>query len=186
MFGKLVNKKAFTFLELVIVMAIVGILLSIAIPNFMSRRPVYARKQFVDHLNALLQVAWQDTVVTGKLHRITFDISKRAVTAEVQTNKKTATDEYVFTSMTSRYLNATYQWPENTFEFKNFYVNKRDELNLTLSDKKGKIWFFIVPDGLAQPVIINMVETAQNGLEFALVLNPFSVQFKEYDTLQRP
>lgn len=193
-FGKLVNKRntqAFSFLELVIVMAIVGILLSIAVPNLIGRKSKYERKQFIDHANALLQVAWQDTVVTHKLHKITFDISKRIISVDVQTEKKTATGDFVYAPMSSRYLNATYNWPPDTFEIKNFYVNSRDEFNLTLSDQKGKIWFFILPDGLVQPVIINMLDIkdapiGQNGTEFSLVLNPFTAQFKEYDVFQKP
>jgi hypothetical protein len=172
-------------------MAIVGILLSIAIPNLAPRRQGYQRKQFVDHLNALLQAAWQNALVTNKLHRVNFDITKRIVSVEEQTDKKNAMGEPVFAPMGSRYLNSTYQWPENTFEVKNFFINNRDEFNLTLDSKgKGKIWFFIVPQGLAQPVIINLydIKSTQSGkpLGFSLVLNPFLVQFKEYDEFQKP
>jgi hypothetical protein len=161
-------------------------------PNLRMRQAGYERKQFIDHINALMQVAWQNSVVTRRLHKIIFDIGARTVTAQMQTDKKTPTGDIDFVSIGSRYLSSTYKWPENTFEFKNFYVNNRDELQLTLKEKdKGKIWFFIVPDGLAQPVIINILDVKQvpvgtQGVEFSLVLNPFSAQFKEYDTYQKP
>ena len=79
----------------------------------------------------------------------------------------------------------------DNFEFKNFYIGKRDEIAMTLRGaQRGKLWFYITPEGLAQPVIINLIDTAEvieeKGLAFSLVLNPFLVQFKEYDTFQRP
>jgi hypothetical protein len=175
-----------------VAIAIIAVLAAVAIPNFMRRRPLYERKQFIDHMNALMQVAWQNSVVTHKLHRITFDLSKRLIFIEVETDKKTPTGAQLFVPMNSKYINSTYEWNENTFEIKNFYVGRRDELHLTLDERgKGKIWFFIVPEGLVQPVILNIldikdVQPGEKGTEFSLVLNPFSAQFKEYDTFQKP
>ena len=179
------KEEAFTFLELIFVLAIVAILAAIVIPNF--RQPVYERKQFIDHLNALLQVSWQDAIVTNKLHKISFDFDKNLISVDVQTDKKAANDDFIYKPMSSKYLNATYKWPSDRFEFKNFYINKRDEMVATLKNRQsGKIWFFMVPDGLAQPVIINIVDTKDRDRKFSLVLNPFTAKFSEYDVFKKP
>jgi hypothetical protein len=51
------------------------------------------------------------------------------------------------------------------------------------------IWFFVAASGLAQPVTINLVDdndrSAGRARSIGLVLNPFSAQFKEYDTFQK-
>ena len=185
------NKSGFSFLELIVVIAILGIIAAIVVPNFRPRLPGYERKQFVDHLNALMQVGWQNAVATRKLHRVVFDLTKRNVSIETSTGKKSPRNEEVFASIKTRFLNTVYEWPLDTFEFTNFYIGNRDEIKLTLKNGRGRIWFFITPEGLAQSVVINLVDVKEatalvKGKEFSLVLNPFSAQFKEYDAFQKP
>lgn len=192
MFG-VKNKPGFTFFELIIVLAIMAVMATFVVPNFKRLWPGYQKKQFTDYMNALMQITWHNAIVTHKLHKINFDIEKRKVWVEQQSGKElTATGETPFSKMNSPYMKTIYEWPMDTFEFKNFFIGKRDEISLTLRGTKGKIWFFVTPDGLAQPVILNILDLkeapqgGQKGTEFSLVLNPFSVQFKEYDTFQKP
>lgn len=184
------NKRGFTFIELILAIAIIAIIAAIAIPNLRTRLPGYQRGQFISHLNALTQVAWQNAVATHNFQRVVFDVSKRTITVEEKVEKKTEVDSG-FKPIISKYLDATFEWPESNFEIKNFFIGKRDEITLTLGQRKGRIWFYISPDGFAQPVIINIIDLKERvigkeGREFSLVLNPFTVQFKEYDTFKRP
>lgn len=190
MFGH--KKPAFTFIELVIVLAIIGILAVSILPNFKRLWPGYQQKEFVDHMNSLMQITWHNAVITNKLHKINFDLEKRKVWIETQGDKKpNVLGEAPFLPMMSPDIKTTYEWPAETLEFINFYIAKRDEISLTLRGKGGKIWFFVTPEGLAQPVILNIVDLRENtpgqrGTEFSLVLNPFLAQFKLYDTFQKP
>lgn len=184
------KRHGFTFLEIIIVVAIMGILVTFIAPNFRNLLPGYSRKQFIAKLNGLMRVAWHDAVVTHKLHKILFDIEKRTVDIQIESGKQG--DEYKFSSIKTPFLNSLYQWSDDNFEFKNFYIGNRDEITSAFkSTGKGKIWYFITPDGLSQPVTLNIVDikdsgTSAQGVQFSLVLNPFSVQFKEYDVFQKP
>ena len=79
-----------------------------------------------------------------------------------------------------------------SFSFKQFFVEGYDEIGkYGVGKKLESLWFFIVPDGLSQSVIINIVNkkekgTAERFRPIGLVLNPFMVQFKAYDTFQKP
>jgi prepilin-type N-terminal cleavage/methylation domain-containing protein len=187
MFGKF--KLGFSFLELIVVIAILALLATIIAPNFRNLFPSYQRKQFIAQLNSLVHYTWQDSIVTNKLHKIVFDLKKRSISAQIRTDKKTH-DEWIFEPMVSQYVSSSINWPDDTFEFKNFYINKNDAMADT-SFGKGKIYFYISADGLAQPVIINLIDLKEGvsgrvGKEFSLVLNPFAVQFKEYDSFKKP
>ena len=60
-----------------------------------------------------------------------------------------------------------------------------------LSRKTENIWFFVMPDGVCQEVIVNIVDQPENqsekeGKQFSVVLNPFTAQCVMYDTFQKP
>lgn len=190
MFGS--KKPGFTFIELVVVLAIVAVLAVTILPNFKRLWPGYQRREFVDYMNSLMQITWHNAIVTNKLHKVNFDLEKRKIWVEMQSDlKPNAQGDIPFVAIQSPYMKTTYEWQDETFDFKNFYIAKRDEISLTLKNKSGKIWFFITPEGLAQPVILNIIDLkeatqGQRGTEFSLVLNPFLAQFKLYDTFQRP
>ncbi len=177
-------KKGFTFLELIVVIAILGILATIIVPNFRPRNPEYQRKQFIDQFNSLLQIGWQNALATGKVQKIIFN--KKNISLESETEKKSTSGESKFEPIKVRFLKTNLEVPEN-FEIKNLYVGAKDEMK-SLIEGKGKIWFYITPDGLAQNVILNIFENISDSIkyELSLVLNPFSVQFKEYDKFQKP
>ena len=56
--------------------------------------------------------------------------------------------------------------------------------------KSGSVWFYIIPEGMTQDVVLNFIDTndAYDGhpRQVGLVLNPFTAQFKEYDEFQKP
>ena len=81
------NRAGFSLLELLIVIAIAGMMAAALIPLLTSMQPGYGRKQFVSKLNALVQFGWQQAVITRKVHRVLFDIKNRKASLEVEGNK---------------------------------------------------------------------------------------------------
>jgi prepilin-type N-terminal cleavage/methylation domain-containing protein len=182
-------KSGFTFLELVVVMMIIGFMATIVIPNLQQLSPQYKRKEFLSRLESLVRLSWQQALAEQKAVRIFFDLEKRFVQLEIETEKKEKAGEPEFKPASISYLNTSYEWSENIV-FKSFYIGKDDILGRA-GTKIETLWFYIASDGLAQEVIINMIDTADkddqgNPAKIGLVLNPFTATFKEYDEFKKP
>lgn len=186
-FMQKISRSGFTLVEIMVAIAVIGLLAAIVVPNFRSRQPGFERRQFIGQLNALLRLASQQAIVSRKVHRIYCDLKKYTVTAQVRGEGKDPKGEPVFNPIKAPYLHHTISWPKQLSP-KQFIIEGVDEM-----DRGGKklteAWFYIVPEGLAQNVIINFVDTRDKERgkpkQVGLVLNPFSVQFTVHDTFQK-
>lgn len=163
------KQSGFTLIELIFVIVIIGILSMVTLP---ALRLIGGdkRAEFVNELSHLVQITWQNAVVTGKVHRIVFDSANH----EIRTEMRELTGEYI--SAAGVYFKTSIKWDLERFAIKDFYITGiKPETSNSLN-------FLIFPEGVTQPIIINFA----GDEPLSLVLNPFSAQFKEYDTYQTP
>lgn len=177
---------AFSLIELLIAIAIIAIISAVIVPNFQRSQPGYERAQFIARLNSLIQFAWQQAITTHTIHRVSFDFEKRRIATFYQaTTKGPAAQSFKPVRGFSR---SSFSWPEH-YVVKEFLIEGFDEMKRSTSKATQEVWFYIIPDGLTQAVIINMLDNkdkkAGKPRPFSLVLNPFNAQFKVYDTFQR-
>jgi type II secretory pathway pseudopilin PulG len=180
----------FSFLQLVIVIAIIAIVGLVVVPNYSKRVPLVQRKEFHESFNALARQAWTRALQTGHVHKILFNFKERTVKLEEQVIAMDRDGKPVFVSVALSFFAKKYEWPEY-FEIKQFYVEGVDEIaKHNPENAMEDVWFFVVPEGMAQEVIINFVDTrdTSNLLEsqISLVLNPFRVQFQMYEEFKNP
>jgi prepilin-type N-terminal cleavage/methylation domain-containing protein len=179
------NSKGFTLIELMIAFAILGIMMAAIIP-MLRQQPGYERKQFIARLNALTQFAWQQAIVTRAVHRVLFKFKEREITVE-RVKKQTMPPQKIEYEATSG-PDASTKW-SSAIIIKQFILEGFDEMKRFAGRSADTIWFFIIPDGMAQQVTINAVDKEDmidnKPRPFSLVLNPFLAQFKEYDTFQK-
>lgn len=182
------HRLGFTLIEILVAIALIAIMATIVIPNIRPRAARDERKQFISKFNTLLQLAQHDALMTGKTQKIFIDLEKKVIQLQTETGKVDAQNEPIFEPPRGSYFNTTFSWPKN-LDVKNFYIEGYDELERWGGRSAGKVWFFIVPSGLTQTVIINVLDTndkkAGQPRPIGLVLNPFSAQFKEYDSFQK-
>jgi len=183
------NKKVssgFTLIEILVAIALIAIMATVVIPNLRPRDPVKERQSFIARLNALTRMAWHGTLSTGKTHQIFVDLEQRKVQLKIDTGKTDSQADPIFEPVKGSFINTALTWPKN-LEIKNFAIEGYDEMERT--GPAGKLWFFVVPGGLAQAVTINMIDSNDKvggrARTVGLVLNPFSAQFKTYDTFQK-
>jgi len=187
--GTKTNQNGFTLLEILIALLLIGLLARVIVPNFQRLMPQYERKQFIGRLNEILQLGWQRAIITNKICKVVFAIDTRKVSLQITTGKKNRQGEELFEPIKGQYLKTLFTWPDQ-FKFKQFFIEGFDEMARFVGRKSASIWFYIVPEGLAQDVIINILDMKDlknnKPRMIGLVLNPFTAQFNVYDTFQKP
>ncbi len=185
-----INKPGFTLLELLIAIALLGAMAAIVFPRIKTKGSAAQRTEFVTNLNALTQFAWQNAVVSRKVQRLEFDFQQKKIVVTQATGTKDMDGKLQFGPVTRAYVNTSMTIPSQ-LDCKNFYVEGFDEMGRFTGKKTEAVWFYVVPEGLAQSVIINIVDIKDRAKmgrahEMSLVLNPFSAQFDAYDTFKQP
>ena len=181
------HSLGFTLIELLIAIAIIGMMMVAVIPYMQRMQSGYERKQFVAGINSLAQVAWQQAIITGAVHRVLFNIKERKAFVERDVTKSALTKKLDFEPMES-VEGSSMSWP-TSMEIKQFMIGGFDEMKRIKGDKAKEIWFYVIPDGMTQAVTINFIDkddiVENKPKQFGLVMNPFLAQFKVYDAFQK-
>jgi prepilin-type N-terminal cleavage/methylation domain-containing protein len=182
------SRPGFTLFELLVVLLIMGIIGSLVMPNLTQRTPRYEREQFIAGLNALMQSALSQAVMSHALHQVYVDVKGGMISIRRHTGTYDRNGDPECKPVGASYANMVQKIPEGII-FKQVFIEGKSELS-DGSKKMKEFWFYIVPEGLAQHVVINMVDTRDSiddkPHHIGLVLNPFTVQFKVYDAFQKP
>jgi prepilin-type N-terminal cleavage/methylation domain-containing protein len=166
------KQKAFSILELVVAIAVIGTLLTVAIPQFIGRSAAAERQRFVEELNLMLNAAYINAIDTHTSHRIIYDFKQSLFSVEHEVK----TGEYE--SLGSALAHATCDVPVG-YIFEQFIINNKDEM--ATSSERSTAWFFLSENGVPQEVRLTVALDEGKG-KMWLVLNPFLVQFIAYDT----
>ena len=182
-------RHGFTLLEIMIAIAIIGVVMAISVPYFRGRTPRYEREEFIAKVNSLAQVAWQHTLVTHTLHKVTFDLkNRRASIAFAGHGAEVEKGEPTFTPLTAWHAPTSMVW-DKRFKIRQFIINGFDEMARSAHRETVEVYFYIMPDGIAQQVTINFLDTKDTinnkPRKVGLVLNPFTAQFETHDTFQK-
>lgn len=179
------KKPGFSFLEIAVVLLIIGLISAVAVPALFRKEPKQQRQLFAQKINGLLEQASSQALLTGVIQKVALDTAKKEfiVTPE-QSKEKTSEDEAVKTV-------ARLPWPEN-LEVEQFFIQGVDEFSAKNSGKRtDEVWFYIVPDAMAQEVIINGRDSADmrssgEQAQWSLIINPFTLRCKLYEEFQSP
>ncbi len=179
------NHKAFTLLEVVVVVFLIGIIASIFIPRLFKRSPTAEWSSITEDLNSLALFARQEALANHFVYRLTFIANPKgtdSVRVEQEKDDPEKPGHKKYDLVSSYYLPTTYNF-NTAIRLKAVYVGKTNMLD----EQQGVAHCYIIPDGLVQDVIVHLVRRL-NGVETSgsFIMNPFFGRFEFNEGLIRP
>ena len=161
------KQPGISLIEIVIAIALIAIMAITIIPKFTRRGDEQTR--ILSDINLILRVAYINALITGKVHRLLFNLKSSTMFLQKEHDKN-------FVSVYISYMPSKTTW-NSAYKIVQFLVKGKDEIITGAGAATSEVWFFIMPDGLAQEVTITF-SNEDTGESFSLELNPFSVQMR--------
>lgn len=174
-----------SFIEILITLLILGVITTFVIPTFLSRGAKTPKKLFCAEFSVLMQETLTQSIVNNKIHQVFFDFNNHKIIVKSHEPRQVGTTEHdKFVPIPQDSFPKPIKIPD-TLNIKNFFINGKDDF--ASGGNLDTIWFYVMPNGTSQSIILNIEDTesaSQN--KFAITINPFYSQVKEYDTFQQP
>lgn len=179
-------KQGFGLIEILIALAIIALVGTTIVPRLWRADARQARRDLLAQLNELVGVTQQQAIITGLDHKVEFTFP--AIKILRATDKKSSEGNIIFEPVTGFALKSDMVLPKH-IDIKQFLIDGVDEMTRFVGANTKTVWFFVASSGIAQPVILNMIDKKDGvprgkGRQVSWVLNPFSAQFKEYNEFQ--
>lgn len=181
-------QPGFNFVELMIVLALIGLLGAFVVPNLFRTKQGVERKEFLALFETLLKDALLRSIVENKMHQVYIDIVNQVIQTRIYDEKSIETTQYKkFIRLQDKDYLTEIKFLKQ-FKIKNFFINGIEELapGTTTLD----LMFYIMPDGTSQAIVANLIDQDEDSLtpdvNFCFVINPFYARMTNYDAFQTP
>lgn len=169
-----------SFLEMMIMLVIIGLMGAVVAPNLSYYLKKTESQEFEAKLESFIHKIKQQALLTGKTQQVYFDFKLEKVFANAY--NEALSDEpkgsrFSPTRIAPLKLN-------KSFELQNFYIQGNDEMRS--GSTRESAWFYIMPDGSSQDVVINFIYGDEEERKLGIKINPFSAQVFSYDTFKFP
>ena len=182
------NQPGFNFIELMVVLALIGVLGAFVVPNLFKTRQDTARKEFMQSFESLVQNAVLRSLVEHVMHQICIDIAHQKITMRIFDEKSVEQNKHKQFKDVSDQDYVTEIPFLSRFSIHNFFINGVDEV--TPGTAMQDVVFYIMPDGTSQSIVANFVDQDQDNGDvqnrFSCKINPFYARMSVYETFQTP
>lgn len=171
---------AFTLLEILIVVVVIGIMATMTLPRLMKSPPESEWKTVLDELNNLVSYGRQEAIANKKVYRLHFIANRTSgdtVQVEVEKDNPEKPGDKIYSAISSYYFKPTYKVPQE-ITIQGVYIDKKNELE----ENKGNAYCYIVPDGLVQEVTVQMdreIKGQKSSMKFIMI--PFFGNFEAHE-----
>ncbi len=173
--------SAFTLLELMIVIVVIGFMATITIPRLMRKSPNLEWENVLEEINNLVNFARQEAISHQKTYRLLFQINKRDQdTILVETENPDPEDPHktIYTAAKS-YFKTIYNLPKEI---------RISAIHHGVPQKKESYACFVIPNGLVQDILVHLVKEEKNttSSKVSLKMSPFIGKFELFEGFIKP
>ena len=147
---------AFTLIEMMVVITLIGIVLAVGLPRMMHRRPESELTTVLEDLNNLVFFARQEAISNQKVYRLTFCANKMPpdeVLVEEGFDDPERPGLTKFQLANSFTIKTRYVLHESV-KIKSLFHGKQDEI----AHEVGQGYCYVIPDGLVQDVVVHVIK----------------------------
>lgn len=179
------SSKAFTLIEMMVVVVLVGIAATIIIPKLYMRKPHAEWQTVLDSLNNMVFFARQEAISDQKVYRLLFKSNQSSedyLVVEQETIDVDEPTKKVYEQVKSDYFDTRYDFDES-IKMVAFYVDGKEQFE----EKKDTGLCYVVPNGLVQDIMIRFVkkkDDKESKVSFKMM--PFEGKFVMYEGFLKP
>ncbi len=179
------NKAGISFIEVLVVLLLMSLIMSFAVPRFLSSQQGRAKKQFFAEFAVLVSDTMYQAVISKKIHQIFWDLNHHEILVKIYDEHSSEQGKHKkFKAIAPGIFHSKIKFPEN-FLIRNFFIQGKDEMEAGVT--KYTLWSYIMPDGTSQQLLINIQdENEEKNNQFAIKVNPFYSQASLHDTFEKP
>ncbi len=179
------NKPAFSFIEVIVGLLLLGVLGSFVLPNIFRKNEDTQTRTFISDFESLMYTAVMTATQEVKVVKVFFDVTNKVIDLQIQDFESTNQD--IHQRFMSLQKKSTKLAIPDWLSFQNFYIGDIDEC--ARGGPLQRVWFYVMPNATAQPIIMNLAnehpDLAQDK-KLSLVINPFLGQVSTFYEFQKP
>lgn len=181
----MIAHRAFTMIEIMVVIFLIGVVATIAIPKLAYKAPQADWTTVLEDLNNLVLFARQEAIANQQVYRLTFSPNGSqpdTILLELEGRDPEKPDKKIYTPVHSYYMKTKYVFHPSV-KMKAFYLNKKNQF----TGGDGNNHCYIVHDGLVQDVLLHLSKI-ENNTEFkvSFKMQPFYGKFELMEGFVRP
>lgn len=168
---------AFSLVELMVVMVVIGILATMALPRLAKKKPSTEWKNVLEEVNNLVYYARQEAISTQNTYRLHFQSKKTAVDTvqvELEGPDPQKPTHKIYRTVRSHYFKPIYTFPEE-ITIHEVYHGKQKQFE----ENKNHAYCYVIPNGLVQEILVHL-ERTRNGEKSKVTfkMSPFFGKFE--------
>ncbi len=179
------NMVGISFIEILIVLLLLSLFMSFAIPKFLSSQQGRAKKLFFSEFSVLVSDTMYQAVISKKIHQIFWDLDHQEISVKIFDEGSSEQSRHQkFKPISAGIFHSKIKYPDS-FSIRNFFIQGKDEMEAGVT--KHNIWTYIMPDGTSQQVLINIQDEAEDkNNQFSIQIDPFYSQVSLKNAFEKP